>query len=314
MTSIRALHSVEVIPQLSQPAQDIAATGPESLAAAVELWLGDLVRAERSAATVRAYRADLKMLLAVYTGPVENVRVEHLRVALEPGAGLSPSTRSRRQAALSSFFTWAIRQGYTETNLALRLEPVRLNPPLPRALRQEQVDAILAAIPMSRLRDRVLFNLLASTGARVGEMLALHVEDVDLAVDDERITVLGKGNKRRTLLIDDPRTLVLLRRHLRGLRRSTGPVFVASRGHSTTPMVYEAIRQRWQAYCAVAGVEAGIHSLRHSHAVELINGGVRIETIRKRLGHSSYASTAVYARLSDRVADEELRAWRRARS
>jgi integrase/recombinase XerD len=234
-------------------------------------------------------------------------------LALVASAQLSASTRNRRRAAWSSFFRWAVRQGLSEVNPTDRLEPVRVNPPLPRALRPEQIQAILAAIPARHLRDRVLFGLLYTTGARVGEVLALHVQDIDLTIGDERITVLGKGGRRRTLLIDDPRVLVLLRRHLRSLRRSSGPVFTSSRGTSTTPLVYEAIRQRWQAYCTVAGVEAGIHALRHSHAVELIDGGVRIETIRKRLGHSSYASTAVYARLSDRVADAELRAWRRAR-
>jgi integrase/recombinase XerD len=310
VTSAAASPRPRAIAHLSQLSP---AMGPESLADAVALWLGDLVRAERSPATARAYRCDLSTLLAVYDGPVDGVTVEHLRQALVACAKLSASTRNRRQAAMASFFKWSIRQGLCDANPTDRLEPVRVNPPLPRALRPGQIQAILAAIPASHLRDRVIFNLLYCTGARVGEVLALHAEDVDLTVGDERITVLGKGNKRRTLLIDDPRVLVLLRRHLRGLRRTSGPVFTSSRGTSTTPLAYETIRQRWQTYCAIAGVEGNIHQLRHSHATELIDGGVRIETIRKRLGHASFASTARYAQLSDRVADAELRAWRRAR-
>jgi integrase/recombinase XerD len=249
----------------------------------------------------------------VYDGSLAGITVEHLRAALESSAHLSTASRSRKQAALSSFLRWGVRQGLCNDNPAIRLEPVRVDVPLPRALRRKQVDDILAAIPTSRLRDRVIFGLLASTGARVGEVLALHVEDIDLSSGDERIAVLGKGGKRRTLLLDDPRLLLLLRRHLRGLRRCTGPVFTSERGSRSTSLRYESIRQRWQAYCAIAGVEAGIHSLRHTHAVELVDGGVRIETIRKRLGHASYASTDRYARLSDQVADAELRAWRRSR-
>ena len=82
-----------------------------------------------------------------------------------------------------------------------------------------------------------------------------------------------------------------------------------------TSVTYEAIRQRWQAYCQAAGVTgSSIHTLRHAHAVELIDGGVRIETIRKRLGHAHLASTSRYAQLADRVADDEIRGWRRAGS
>ncbi|WP_281032674.1 tyrosine-type recombinase/integrase [Nocardia araoensis] len=79
-------------------------------------------------------------------------------------------------------------------------------------------------------------------------------------------------------------------------------------------MSYSAAYHRWQRYCAAVGVGIDIHQLRHTHATELINGGVSIEVVRRRLGHASTETTQVYALLADRVADHEIRAARRRRT
>ncbi len=72
---------------------------------------------------------------------------------------------------------------------------------------REPVEGILAKIPTARLRDRLLFRPMLETGLRVGEALALYVEDLDLTPDDEHLRVLGKGGKRRTVLLDDPQVV-----------------------------------------------------------------------------------------------------------
>ena len=313
VTSASAVPGSGVVVQLSQPGHGIARAGPVSLAEAVETFLSDLARAGRSPATARAYKSDLTALTDVCIGAVDAVTVAQLRDALLTCQALAPATRARRQAAFASFWAWLQREGLTEHNPTIRLQPVKLPAPLPRAMPRAQIDAVLGAIPASRLRDRTIFGLLDTTGARVGEVLGVHVGDFSLKPGDERLRVLGKGGRERSLLLDDPRLLILLRRHLRTLGRTSGPVFTAERGDRLTPLTYEAIRQRWQSYCQSAGVTgSSIHTLRHAHAVALIDGGVRVETVRKRLGHSHLASTERYARLSDRVADDELRAWRRA--
>ncbi len=116
-----------------------------------------------------------------------------------------------------------------------RVARVKQESPLPRGLSPEQVAALLAAIPRHRTRDRLLLHLLATTGLRVGEALGLHVEDVDLSRDDERVAVLGKGGRRRTVLLDDPQTVRLLRRHLRERGYHHGPLFRAERGVPRAP-------------------------------------------------------------------------------
>jgi integrase/recombinase XerD len=79
------------------------------------------------------------------------------------------------------------------------------------------------------------------------------------------------------------------------------------------PLSYDAAHSRWEKYRAAAGVDIGIHQLRHAHATELINSGVSIGVVRRRLGHASTETTQAYAELADQVADAEIRAARRKR-
>ncbi len=165
------------------------------------------------------------------------------------------------------------------------------------------------------MRDRLLLHLLATTGMRVGEALGLHVEDVDLSRDDERVAVLGKGGRRRTLLLDDPQTVRLLRRYLRERGYRHGPLFRAERGTTTNALTYASAQERFQTYARAAGLEgASLHDLRHGHAQALVNGGVSLATIRKRLGHSSMSTTLRYAEQADATSDAELRGWRRRKA
>jgi site-specific recombinase XerD len=245
---------------------------------------------------------------------VSTVSVDEVRMALDGSSHLSPATRARRQASLGSFFKWAVRHELANADPTLKLESVRVEPPLPRGVPREQIEKVLAVIPKERLRDRVLYGLIYSTGLRAGEALRLHIEDVDLTRGDERIALVGKGDRRRTVLLDDSRLVVLLKRLVALLGRSNGPLFVAEKNGTGGSLTYTSARARWESYTAAVGVSVTLHQLRHSHATELINGGVRLEVVRKRLGHRNIASTLRYAELSDRVADNEIRSWRRARS
>ncbi len=156
-----------------------------------------------------------------------------------------------------------------------------------------------------------------ATGLRIGEALGVHAEDLDLTADDERLTVTGKGGRRRTILLDDPALVRELRAHLaaggRDPARARGPLFRALKGGRGGPLRYQSIHERWARYCAAAGVDCTIHQLRHSHATELVNGGVGLETIRRRLGHKNLQTTLRYAEQRDQAGDAEVRAWRRRR-
>lgn len=223
------------------------------------------------------------------------------------------STQNRKQTAIERFCRWAQQHGQLELNLTLHLERPAVPPPHPRGLRREDIERIFAVIPPQQTRDALLFRLVFETGLRISEALNIHLDDLDLTKGDEHLTVLGKGGQRRTVLLDDPKLVGALRKYLRSLEYEHGPLFQAQKNGRGGPLRYQSVQERWQKYAAEAGVACTLHQLRHSHATELVNGGVSLGTIRKRLGHRYIQTTLRYAEVSDTSADAELRKWRRSR-
>ena len=156
-----------------------------------------------------------------------------------------------------------------------------------------------------------LFRLIFETGLRIGEALAVYVEDVDLTPDDEHLRVRGKGGRGRTVLLDDLHVVRQLRTYLKATGYRHGPLFRAEKNGRGGPLRYQSVHALWSRYCANAGIACTLHQLRHTHATELVNGGVSLATIRKRLGHKNLQTTLRYAEQADATADAELRAWRR---
>jgi len=284
-----------------------------SLEAMIDDFLTDLVQSNRSVHTRRAYAADLTRFASFYTGPASGITGAVLRAYFETLAYLSPASRARKQAALSSFLGWAYRHEVIDVTPMARVERVHLDPPGPRGLKRAQIERILAAIPTTQYRDRLLFRLIFETGLRVGEALGLYVDDLDLTCDDEHIGVRGKGGRPRTILLDDASVVRTLRAYLRRMGYTHGPLFRAAKNGRGGLLRYQSVHERWQRYCRAAGVACTLHQLRHTHATELVNDGVSLATIRKRLGHKNLQTTLRYAEQSDATADAELRAWRRRR-
>ena len=265
-------------------------------------FLAELQQANRSPHTLRAYASDLKAHSADLSVPTLRSYFAGLDV-------LSPGTRARKQASLSAYCRWAVRNGLIEGNPLERLERVRQQPPPPRAISRAQFNRILAQAEGTR--DRLLLRLLFETGLRISEALGIHVEDLDLRKDDEHLTVLGKGGKQRTLLLDDAGLLRELRAYLKKEGLERGLLFRAEKNGTGQAMRYQSVQERWARCCEKAGVNATLHQLRHSHATELVNDGVSLATIRKRLGHRHIQTTLRYAEKSDQAAEAELRARRR---
>jgi integrase len=214
-------------------------------------------------------------------------------------------------AALNSFLTWAVKHDLLDANPLITLNRVKVPEPGPRGVPRDQIDAVLNVIPRDHLRDQFLFRLLAETGLRISEALQLDVDDLDLTRDDEHLHVLGKGGHRRTVLLDDPKLVSLLQRYIKETQVRHGPLFRAMKNGDGQPLRYQTIQARWSAYCDKAGVACSLHQLRHSHATALVQDGVSLATIRKRLGHKHIQTTLRYAEQSDAAADAELRTRRR---
>ena len=105
--------------------------------------------------------------------------------------------------------------------------------------------------------------------------------------------------------------LRLPRRYLREIGYTRGLLFRAERGVTTSPLRYHSAQARFAEYLATARVAGSLHDLRHTHAQALVNGGVSLATIRKRLGHANINTTLRYAEQADAASDAERRRWRR---
>ncbi|MEW1737917.1 tyrosine-type recombinase/integrase, partial [Nocardia beijingensis] len=243
---------------------------------------------------------------------------------------LAPATRKRKRAAVAAFCRWAVRHDLLAANPMDKVDTITVPKTLPRPAPAADIAKVLAAdiakvlaaicarrprkdVALAVLRDRVLFETAYVCGARASEVCELHVEDFDLRLDDEHVRLHGKGGSVRTVLLDDRGYVAMVRLYLERTDYTAGPMFRASINGRGGPLSYSAAHHRWSRYCLAAGVDIDIHQLRHSHATELINAGVSIEVVRKRLGHASTETTQIYALLADKVADDEVRAARRRR-
>ncbi|MFI7153491.1 tyrosine-type recombinase/integrase [Nonomuraea sp. NPDC050022] len=292
------------------------------LAAHLNDFLTDLANAGASAHTRRAYRGDLIAFAAHHGEEIGELTATPIRAYLAELADLAPASRKRKRAAIASFCKWAVRHDLLAANPMGRIDTVKVPKNLPRPAAAADVAKVLAVIcsrrprkdlPLDRLRDRVLFETAYVCGARASEVCGLHVEDLDLRLDDEHVRICGKGGSVRTVLLDDRGYVSLLKLYLTRAGYAAGPLFRASINGAAGPLSYDAAHHRWQTYCTIARVEIDIHQLRHAHATELINAGVSIEAVRRRLGHASTETTQLYTLLDDKVADTEIRAARRRR-
>ncbi len=182
------------------------------------------------------------------------------------------------------------------------------------AFHQGPVQAITVGV--LRTFFRMHLHLSPATRARKQAAVArfliwAYQEDIDLSLDNEHLTIVGKGGKRRTLLLDDPRLVQQIRAYLTRPGYKHGPLFRAEKNGRGGPLRYQSMQERWDHYCTRSGVVCTLHQLRHTHATELINGGVSLPTIRKRLGHKNVQTTVRYAEQTDKTADAEGRVWRR---
>lgn len=282
-----------------------------TLEEAIQRFLIDLQNANRSPQTIRAYRTDLRQLAAQGPQKLIDLTPNHLRSFFAQHVQLQTTTRARKQTSIASFLRWAYRHEFILDNPLLKMDRIHVDAVVVSPPDRQHIEMILNQIPHSQLRDRLLFRLIFETGLRISEALALYIEDIDLTLDNEHITVMGKGRHQRMVLLDDPLLGTLLRQYLKQYLYRYGPLFRAHKNYRGGALRYQSVQEKWAKYCQQAGIACTLHQLRHAHATELVNEGVSLATIRKRLGHKHIQTTLRYAQLSDGAADAEIRAWRR---
>ena len=269
------------------------------------------LQAERGAApaTVQAYQRDLRRLLAYLQkqgiSELADLNYEHLLNYLQAlqELGLAPASCKRNAAAIKAFGGFCVREGLTENNPAALLRLPQLAKQLPHSLSVEQttrlLDSRLAHTP-AELRDQAILEVLYGCGLRVGELVGLDLMMLSLASGFLR--VIGKGRKERLVPISGASLRALEAYLSRGraalhTKNSLAPadgsaVFLNRRGRRIS-------RQGIYAIVAAAGRAAGLprlhpHSLRHSYATNLLQGGADLRSIQQLLGHADIATTQVY--------------------
>ncbi|MFL5714330.1 MAG: site-specific tyrosine recombinase XerD [Chloroflexota bacterium] len=278
-------------------------------------------------ATIRAYRADLHdyeasrgVTRAWASSP--DAAVGYLAARTRRGRrndpGLAPSSLRRRAAALKGFYRFAYGEGLIGIDVAAHLDLPRPSRLLPETLTVDETERLLEAA--SDIRDRALLELLYAAGLRISEAINLDLED--LSRDGAFVRVIGKGDKERlvpvgeiaidwlTGWIDGARSVLIALHHVAPVRG--GPLFLGDRGGRW------ARQQAWTAVKRAAD-GAGLtdrvspHTLRHSFATHLLEGGADLRVVQELLGHASISTTQLYTHLTgERIRDVYSRAHPRA--
>ncbi|AER05986.1 MULTISPECIES: site-specific tyrosine recombinase XerD [Cutibacterium] len=261
--------------------------------------------------TVQAYRRDL-LRYQEYLGSrgigslaeVTRVDVEEFRRHLDH-IGLAPASVTRCVVAVRNLHRFAVGSGQVQADVTAGMSPGTRSRRLPKALTMDQVESLLAAPDTSTvegLRDAALLELLYGTGARVSEVCALDVDDIRRVLDDPDLglRLIGKGDKERIVPLGSYAAKAVDAWLIRGrpawaeIGNGEHALLLNTRGRRLSRQSAWAVIRR-------AGEAAGLdvehlspHSLRHSYATHLLDGGADVRVVQELLGHSSVTTTQIY--------------------
>lgn len=274
----------------------------------LEQYYADLLMVHRSSKeTAATYRQSAKIFLDWLSDEqikLKTVTQQNLIYFLlkRKTDGVNEMTLTKDISALRSFGDFLCRKGYWEENLGLELEKPKIARALPKVLSIEQVDALLSVIDTSKpmgIRDAALFELIYSCGLRISEACTLTIDN--LHMKERLILVCGKGSKER-LVPFGQRAYENLSRYLEEVRpklvgnRIVPEVFVNYKGEGISR---KGVWKRYQDLEKLSGVEAKVHTLRHSFATHLLQGGADLRSVQELLGHSDMATTQIYTHVDN---------------
>jgi integrase/recombinase XerC len=280
-----------------------------------------------SAYTVKSYREDLNQAVGFFRDKIgssatspDRITTRHVRAYLAwlGEHGYARTTIARRLAALRSWFRFLCRQGALATNPCDGVRGQRQDKKLPHFLTGTDVNRLLATPqggdPID-CRDRAILETLYSAGLRVGELVGVNLEDLDL--DSGCVTVRGKGRKERLAMLGAPAIQALrkwldARNAFAAIAAKQPAVFLNQRGGRLTT---RSVGRLLEKYLAVAGLDARTspHTLRHSFATHLLDAGADIRGVQELLGHKSLTTTQIYTHVTtQRLQDSYQKAHPRA--
>ncbi len=266
--------------------------------------------------TLDAYRRDLRKLLHYLEQERKDVRevtlddLEHFSATLHD-IGIGPRSQCRILSGVRSFFRFLQLDGYREDDPTELLESPQIGDHLPEVLSTQEVDQLEESIDLSKWeghRNRAIIEVLFSCGLRVNELVNLKLSD--LYIDEEFVRVLGKGSKERLVPISKKAIRELTywfddRKQMKIKPGEEDYVFLNRRGaHLTRVMILIMIKQQ----AKEAGIQKTIspHTLRHSFATALLEGGADLRVIQALLGHESIGTTEIYTHIDTSTLRREI--------
>ena len=266
--------------------------------------------------TVEAYQRDLEKLLNYLKQEgktLDDVQLEDLQhfAATLHELGIGPSSQCRILSGVRSFFRFLELDGWREDDPSELLESPVLGEHLPEVLSEEEVDMLEGSIDLSKWegqRNKAIIEVLFSCGLRVSELVNLKLSSV--YVDEQYVRVMGKGSKERLVPIS-PKALReldlwMVDRNLMKIKPGEEDyVFLNRRGaHLTRTMILIMIKRQAEE----AGIQKTIspHTLRHSFATALLEGGADLRAIQAMLGHESIGTTEIYTHIDMSTLRQEI--------
>jgi integrase/recombinase XerD len=275
--------------------------------------------------TLRAYRRDLDRYLRTLAGagvtrlaevtePHVTAYLMNLRDGDQP---LAAASAARAVSAVRGLHRFAFREGLVEEDVARPVTPPTLPLRLPKALPLADVERLLAVAGAAGgargLRDTALLEFLYGTGARISEAVGSDVDDLDQ--EQAAVTLAGKGGKTRLVPVGGYAMDALtswLRTGRPELARGVPALFLNARGGRLTRQGAWAILREAAARAGLAGISP--HTLRHSYATHLLDGGADVRVVQELLGHASVTTTQVYTLVTvDRLREVYATSHPRAR-
>lgn len=254
--------------------------------------------------TIQAYRKDLDQLSDYLLSEFDIKDLIQVKHALLRGwlvylteQGISPRSINRKIATAKSFFKFLLAREYIELNPADKLKPLKTEMDLPSFVKESEMEVLLNQIEFgddfSGIRDKLLLELIYSTGCRLSELAGLRETDVNFY--ENTIRVLGKRNKERILPVS--KTLLSLVEEYKVFKEQAGMnsqfLLITDSGKPLYPMfIYRSVKKYLSQVTTLS--KKSPHVLRHTFATHLLNKGADLNAVKELLGHTSLAATQVY--------------------
>ena len=272
------------------------------------------LRAERNVSphTLNAYQSDLTLfgeflaIIGEAWQAVDRATLRRYVVSLQAD-GAARATIARKLACLRSFYRFAQREAEVERNPAQHVLTPRRGERLPNVLTVQEMASMLKVPDLGTpqgLRDRAILELLYAAGLRVSELVALDFNGIDWGRAEARIW--GKGSKERIVVLGQL-ALTALKRYIEHGRpalaagKSSGALFIHRRGGRLSD---RSVRELVATYARLAGIGRAVspHTLRHTFATHMLDGGADLRVVQELLGHSNLATTQMYTHVSQQQA------------